>query len=89
MGKILVYSITMVMNIGASLWVLYLVLSGEANMSNIDLSRGKDVMALFILFTPWVTLLYLLVFEEKKDDDQSLLALWIAVKKKKLKDQLS
>lgn len=85
MGTVLVYAITMLMNIGASLFLLSLVIREGAN---IDLSSAKDLVSL-LLFAPWVTLLYLLVFEQKKDDDESLLALWLAVKKKKLKDQLN
>ena len=84
-GKILVYAITMLVNIGASLFLLSLVIREGAN---IDLSSAKDLVSL-LLFAPWVTLLYLLVFEQKKDDDESLLALWLAVQKKKLKDQLN
>ncbi|HCG95644.1 MAG TPA: hypothetical protein DEX20_08485 [Halieaceae bacterium] len=84
-GTVLVYAITMLMNIGASLFLLSLVIREGAN---IDLSSAKDLVSL-LLFAPWVTLLYLLVFEQKKDDDESLLALWLAVKKKKLKDQLN
>lgn len=85
MGKILVYAITMFMNIGASLFLLSIALREG---SSIDLSSARDVMSL-LLFAPWVTLLYLLVYEDRKESDESLLGLWLAVQKKKLKDQLN
>ena len=85
MGKILVYAITMLVNIGASLFLLSLVIREGAN---IDLSNARDVMSL-LLFAPWVTLLYMLVYEDRKQSDESLLGLWLSVQKKKLKDQLN
>lgn len=78
-----VHRIILVTNLGASLFLLSTALNNDLNL---DLSKVDEVMSL-LLFAPCVTLPYLLLYDGKKDD-KSLFGLWIAVRKKKLREQL-
>ena len=70
-------------------WLITLSILLTAELDNIDRWKWEEwILAVVGMLTPLFTCYYFMNIDDSKTTPDSLLSLWIKVKKKKLNDQL-